>query len=63
MNNMQAIVWFFPILFMFHDFEEIILIQQWISKNRHYLSERFPTLSKNYCLILTILQHHLSHLE
>lgn len=46
MGNMQAIIWFFPILFIIHDFEEIIFIQSWISKNRYYLCEKFPTLSK-----------------
>lgn len=46
MNNMQMIIWLFPILFMFHDFEEIIFMQAWISKNKRYLSERFPALSK-----------------
>lgn len=46
MNNMQVIIWLFPILFMFHDFEEIIFMQAWISKNKSYLSERFPALSK-----------------
>lgn len=39
-------VWFFPMLFIFHDFEEIIFMQPWISKNRQYLSKRFPALSK-----------------
>jgi len=46
MSNMQAIIWFFPIVFIIHDFEEIIFIQSWISKNRYYLCEKFPTLSK-----------------
>lgn len=46
MNDIKIVVWLFPILFIFHDFEEIILMQSWISKNRHYLCERFPTLSK-----------------
>jgi len=48
MNNIQVIIWFFPMLFIFHDFEEIIFMQLWISKNRHYLSERFPKLSKKF---------------
>ncbi|AQS05117.1 HXXEE domain-containing protein [Clostridium beijerinckii] len=47
MSNMQAIIWFFPIVFIIHDFEEIIFIQSWINKNRYYLSEKFPKLSKN----------------
>jgi len=36
----------FPIVFIIHDFEEIIFIQSWISKNRYYLYEKFPKLSK-----------------
>ncbi len=46
MNDINAMVWLFPILFMFHDFEEIIFMQSWISKNRDYLDHRFPALSK-----------------
>lgn len=46
MSNMQAIIWFFPIVFIIHDFEEIIFIQSWISKNGYYLCEKFPKLSK-----------------
>ena len=46
MDNMKVIVWLFPMLFIFHDFEEIIFMQSWICKNRGYLIERFPTLSK-----------------
>ncbi len=46
MGNIQVIILFFPILFIIHDFEEIIFIQSWISKNRYYLCEKFPALSK-----------------
>jgi len=46
MMNMETIIWLFPILFMFHDFEEIIFMQTWIVRNKSYLSERFPKLSK-----------------
>ncbi|MBE5979318.1 MAG: HXXEE domain-containing protein [Paenibacillaceae bacterium] len=46
MNDIKVMVWLFPILFMFHDFEEIIFMQSWISKNRNYLTHRFPALSK-----------------
>jgi hypothetical protein len=34
---MNAIVWLFPILFMIHDFEEIIFINAWRKKYKHYL--------------------------
>jgi len=44
MNDIKVIVWLFPILFIFHDFEEIIMMQPWIKRNRQVLSERFPKL-------------------
>lgn len=46
MNDIKEILWIFPIIFIFHDFEEIILVKWWIRKNRVFLSERFPKLSK-----------------
>lgn len=46
MNEIQVLIWLFPILFIFHDFEEILLMQAWINKNKYYLCERFPRLSK-----------------
>ncbi len=46
MTDIKVIIWLFPILFIFHDFEEIIFMKSWVRKNRHYLSERFPKLSK-----------------
>lgn len=46
MNNVQDMIWLFPILFMIHDFEEIIFMRAWFMKNKSYLSSRFPKLSK-----------------
>lgn len=46
MTDIKVIIWLFPIIFIFHDFEEIIFMKSWVRKNRHYLSERFPKLSK-----------------
>jgi hypothetical protein len=46
MHDIKIIIWLFPILFIFHDFEEIIFMQPWLNKNRRYLCERFPKLSK-----------------
>lgn len=40
------LIWLFPILFIFHDFEEIIFMQVWISKNKNYLCDRFPKVCK-----------------
>jgi hypothetical protein len=46
MKDIQILIWSFPILFIFHDFEEIIFIQAWICKNKYFLTERFPSFSK-----------------
>ena len=46
MKSMQVIIWFLPIIFIFHDFEEIIFMKAWISKKKNYLSSRFPKLSQ-----------------
>lgn len=56
-NNLQVIIWFFPILFMFHDFEEIIFMRAWISKNKSYYVIGFLYYQKSYYLILIRLQH------
>jgi len=45
-DYIKTIAWTLPILFIFHDFEEIIFIKPWIRRNHQYLSVRFPNLSK-----------------
>ncbi len=45
---MEKYVWLFPILFIFHDMEEIIGFGIWIKKNRTMLDERYPKISKIY---------------
>ncbi len=44
--DFKTIVWLLPIVFMFHDFEEIIFFKSWIAKNKKTLSKRFPKLSR-----------------
>lgn len=46
MSDFLYIVWLFPIIFMFHEFEEIIFFESWIKKNKNYLSEEYPKLAK-----------------
>ena len=46
MNNYPTLIWLLPIVFMIHDFEEIIFFKSWISKNKAYLIENFPKFSK-----------------
>lgn len=43
---MDIIIWLLPILFIFHDFEEILLVEAWIYRNKDYLSNKFPKVSK-----------------
>jgi len=44
--DFKTIVWLLPIVFMFHDFEEIIFFKSWIAKNKETLPVRFPKLSR-----------------
>ncbi|WP_410512400.1 HXXEE domain-containing protein [Paenibacillus sp. BR2-3] len=37
-----SILWLLPIIFMIHDFEEIVPITGWMSKNKEYISKRVP---------------------
>ncbi len=36
----------FPVAFMIHEFEEIIMLKPWLTKNREVLQERFPEIAK-----------------
>lgn len=47
MINMQVIIWLFPIIFIFHDFEEIIFVEAWIKRNKTDLVRQFPKMPKN----------------
>jgi len=42
MFDFSIIVWLFLIVFMLHEFEEIIFLKPWVGKNSAYLSKRFP---------------------
>lgn len=45
---MEKYVWLFPLLFIFHDMEEIIGFGIWYKRNKVMLDERFPAISKSY---------------
>ncbi len=36
----QTLIWLFPIAFIFHDFEELILGEPWLRKNAGDIKER-----------------------
>ena len=52
MMDFKIIVWLLPIVFMIHDFEEIIFFKSWVMKNKEYLSRKFPKLSKRFLVQL-----------
>ena len=42
--KIETLCWLFPVVFIIHDFEEIIMMRPWISKNSQMLKKRFPVL-------------------
>jgi len=42
MNNMNSIVWMFPIIFMLHDFEEIIMAEVWGKRYSKSINTAWP---------------------
>jgi hypothetical protein len=41
----ETIMWLFPIIFMIHDFEEVVMFKPWVTKNAGFIKERFPRLA------------------
>ena len=39
--NLQALMMMFPVVFMFHDFEELCFLESWIRKNADFLKTKF----------------------
>ena len=46
MSTLEKMMLLLPIVFMFHDFEEIIMFRWWLRKNRSQLQQRFPSVEK-----------------
>ncbi len=44
--KIETMMWLLPIVFMLHDFEEIIMFRPWLDLNRQNLLSRFPKLAK-----------------
>ena len=42
----EILIWIFPIIFMIHEFEEIIFIRWWLGKNREPILKKYPNLGK-----------------
>ena len=43
--KIENLMWLLPVVFMLHDFEEIIMMRPWIDRNSVFLHEKFPRLS------------------
>ncbi|MFD3261214.1 HXXEE domain-containing protein [Paenibacillus lentus] len=44
--HMTSLLWLFPIIFMFHDFEEIITIEQWIKVHGTRVQSSLPPFAR-----------------
>ncbi|MBS4189687.1 HXXEE domain-containing protein [Bacillus sp. FJAT-49705] len=45
--DVQTLIWLFPIIFILHDFEEIIMVEKWMKKNSDVIYERLPRRMAN----------------
>ena len=43
-----SIIWLLPLIFMLHDFEEIIFMEWWVNKERLVLLKKYPQIAKEY---------------
>lgn len=46
MEIIDLIVYLLPIVFMLHEFEEIIFLKPWLKRNKAWIIEKHPRLSK-----------------
>ncbi len=42
----ESILWLLPVIFMLHDFEEIIFLKMWLRKNRDAFQARYPRIAR-----------------
>lgn len=46
MNELELIISLFPLVFMIHEFEEIICFKPWVTKNGLWLTDKYPKFAK-----------------
>lgn len=44
--EIKILIALLPVVFIFHDFEEIIMFEPWLKKNRDEIKRRFPPLDR-----------------
>src|SRR5690606_41502752 len=42
MVDIQTLIWLFPIMFILHDFEEIIMVEKWLKTNSKKIYDLLP---------------------
>ncbi|MBY9078388.1 HXXEE domain-containing protein [Paenibacillus sp. HN-1] len=42
----SSLLWLFPVLFMFHDFEEILTVEEWADRNRDKVLGTLPPFAR-----------------
>ncbi len=45
--TIPTLMWLLPVVFMIHDFEEVIMARPWYRKNAPFLKVRFPRLARS----------------
>jgi Protein of unknown function with HXXEE motif len=40
--DLLTLIWLFPVVFIFHDFEEIIMMEKWVKRNSSTITEKLP---------------------
>lgn len=50
---MEEYVWLFPVLFIFHDMEEIIGFIPWYNRNREIMTQKYPRINNVYNNVTT----------
>jgi hypothetical protein len=50
--KLDTFMWLLLVVFMFHEFEEIIMMKPWINKNAHDLQKRFPSFTSRFLPVI-----------
>ncbi len=45
--KLDTVMWLLPVVFILHDFEEIIMFRPWLDENQAKLAQRFPWFEKH----------------
>ncbi|WP_215830050.1 HXXEE domain-containing protein [Pelorhabdus rhamnosifermentans] len=53
--SIESMMWLFPIVFMIHEFEEIIFLPRWMKKNSIDLHKKIPHIAQKMVLRLEAL--------